>query len=152
MPARPKLEPLDKIDLRIIEELHQDGRMPFSQLAQKLHVSPGMIRQRYLRLVEIGAIKVVGIANPLHLGYQQMAVIGLRVEGRLLLEVAEKVAAFDEVIYLVITSGAYDIICEVLCRDRDALLSFLTDRLYTIDGVRQSETFIHLKIVKETYM
>jgi Lrp/AsnC family transcriptional regulator for asnA, asnC and gidA len=152
MDSETLYEPLDEIDLRIIDELRKDGRIAFAQIAEKLKVSPGMIRLRYNHLVEIGAVKVVGITNPLYLGFQQMALIGLRVQGRKLMEVAENIAALDEVIYLIVTSGSYDIICEVLCRDRESLLRFLTDRLYVIDGVRESETFVHLKIVKEVYM
>ncbi len=68
-----------------------------------------------------------------------------------LLEIADKIAALDEVIYLIIVSGAYDIIAEIVCRDQKHLLQFLTERLYKIEGVRESESFMHLKIVKEVY-
>jgi Lrp/AsnC family transcriptional regulator for asnA, asnC and gidA len=61
------------------------------------------------------------------------------------------VAALDEVVYLVVTSGRYDIMAEVICRDRADLLRFITERLYRIDGVRETESFIQLKIVKEIY-
>lgn len=142
---------LDDIDLKIIAALRQDGRAPFSQIAGQLNVSPGMIRMRYNRLVEMGVLKVVAISNPLQMGYNTMALIGIRAEGQKLLEIAEKIAALEEVIYLIVTSGSYDIITEVICRDHAHLLEFLTERLYQIDGVRESETFMHLKIVKEVY-
>lgn len=142
---------LDEIDINIIAILRQDGRAPFSQIAEQLNVSPGMIRMRYNRLVETGVLKVVAISNPLQMGYNTMALIGIRADGQKLLEIAEKIAALDEVIYLIVTSGSYDIITEVICRDHAHLLQFLTERLYQIDGVRESETFMHLKIVKEVY-
>jgi Lrp/AsnC family transcriptional regulator for asnA, asnC and gidA len=142
---------LDEIDLKIIAALRQDGRSPFSQIAEQLNVSPGMIRMRYNRLVEMGVLKVVAISDPLQMGYNTMALIGIRAEGQKLLEIAEKIAALEEVIYLIVTSGSYDIITEVICRDHAHLLQFLTERLYQIDGVRESETFMHLKIVKEVY-
>ena len=66
-------------------------------------------------------------------------------------QVAEQVAALDEVVYLVITSGRFDIMAEVSCRDNADLLRFITEKLYTIEGVRETETFLHLKIVKEVY-
>ena len=142
---------LDEIDRQIIAILQQDGRAPFAQIAGKLHVSAGMIRLRYNRLVEMGVLRVLAITNPLRIGYQTMALIGIKADGDKLLEVADKVAALDEVIYLIVVSGAYDIIAEIVCRDKDHLLQFLTERLYKIEGVRESESFMHLKIVKEVY-
>jgi Lrp/AsnC family transcriptional regulator for asnA, asnC and gidA len=142
---------LDEIDLQIIAALRQDGRAPFSQIAEQLNVSPGMIRLRYSRLVETGVLKVVAVSDPLLMGYSTMALIGIRADGSQLMAVTEQIAALDEVVYLIITSGSYDIIAEVICRDQAHLLQFLTERLYKIQGVRESETFMHLKIVKEVY-
>jgi Lrp/AsnC family transcriptional regulator, regulator for asnA, asnC and gidA len=68
-----------------------------------------------------------------------------------LFEVAEKISKLDEVIYLVITSGRFDLFTEVVCRDHEDLLRFITEKLSTIDGVRDSESFMHLKIFKEVY-
>lgn len=145
------MDGLDQIDLQILELLRQDGRMAFAQIAEQLNVSPGMIRIRYNRMVEAGYLKVAAITNPLRMGFTTMALIGIKAEGDKLMEAAAKIAALDEVIYLIVVSGAYDIIAEVMCRDRDHLLQFLTERLYKIDGIRGSESFIHLKIVKEVY-
>jgi Lrp/AsnC family transcriptional regulator for asnA, asnC and gidA len=142
---------IDDIDRAIIEAMRQDGRVAFAQIAQQLKVSPGMIRVRYNRLVDMGILKVVAITNPLRLGYTTMAMVGIRTEGGKMLEVADKISALDEVIYLVVVSGRFDILCEVVCRDQDNLLRFLTERLRSIDGVRESESFMHLKIVKEIY-
>lgn len=144
-------EALDNIDRQIISELQKDGRMAFSQIAGRLNVSPGMIRQRYNRLVELGFLKVVAITNPLRMGFKTMAMIGIRVDGSKLLEVAGKVAGLDEVIYMIIVSGRFDMFAEVVCRDHEDLLRFLTEKLSTIDGVRESESFMHLKIFKEVY-
>jgi Lrp/AsnC family transcriptional regulator for asnA, asnC and gidA len=141
----------DEIDLQIISALQKDGREAFAQIAERLNVSPGMIRVRYNRLVEMGVLRVVAITNPLRMGYSKMALIGIKAEGDKMMEVAKKVAELDEVIYLIVVSGAYDIIAEIVCRDQDHLLKFLTDRLYKIDGVRETESFMHLKIMKEIY-
>jgi len=142
---------MDEIDRQIIAALQRDGREAFAQIAERLNVSPGTIRTRYNRLVEMGVLRVVAITNPLRMGYTKMALIGIKAEGGKLMEVASQIAALDEVIYLIVVSGAYDIIAEVVCRDQDHLLQFLTDRLYKIEGVRESESFMHLKIMKEIY-
>jgi Lrp/AsnC family transcriptional regulator, regulator for asnA, asnC and gidA len=142
---------LDEIDRQIIAALQNDGREAFAQIAERLNVSPGMIRTRYNRLVEMGVLRVVAITNPLRMGFNTMALIGIKAEGGKLMEVASQVAALDEVIYLIVVSGSYDIIAEVVCRDQDDLLQFLTNRLYKIEGVRETESFMHLKIMKEIY-
>jgi len=142
---------LDETDLKIIDTLHKDGRVAFAQIAEQLGVSPGMFRQRYNRLVDQGYLKVVAITNPLRMGYKTMAMIGIRADGSKLLDVAEKVSKLDEVIYMIISSGRYDIFAEVVCRDHGDLLRFITEKLSTIDGVRESESFMHLKIIKEVY-
>ncbi len=144
-------EEIDDIDRAVIESMRQDGRVAFAQIAQQLNVSPGMIRVRYNRLMEMGVLKVVAITNPLRLGYTTMAMVGIRTEGGKMLEVADKIAALDEVIYLVVVSGRFDILCEVVCRNQEDLLRFLTEKPRSIDGVRESESFMHLKIVKEIY-
>ena len=142
---------LDEIDQHILDAMRKDGRAAFAQIAAKLKVSPGMIRQRYNRLVDMGMLKVVAISNPIQRGYKTMALIGVRTDGNKMLEVAEQVAKLKEVVYLVIVSGRFDIVAEVFCRDHEDLLKFITEKLYAIEGVRESETFMHLKIVKEIY-
>ena len=142
---------LDEIDQKIISILQKDGRVPFAKIAEELNVSAGMIRVRYNRLVDMGVLRVLAITNPLRMGYQTMALIGIKADGNSLLDIADKIAALDEVIYLIVVSGAYDIIAEVVCRDQKHLLQFLTERLYKIEGVRETESFMHLKIVKEVY-
>ena len=144
-------EILDETDLKILEILRKDGRATFAEIAAQLHVSPGMIRQHYNRLVAHGYLKVVAITNPVHRGLKTMALIGVRTDGNQMLKVADKIAKLKEVVYLVVVSGRYDIMIEVFCRDHEDLLNFVTEKLYGIDGVRETETFMHLKIVKEIY-
>ena len=142
---------VDEIDRQIIDALQKDGRVAFAQIAGQLGVSPGMIRLRYNRLVEQGVLKVVAITNPLHMGFKTMAIIGIRVDGSKLLAVAEQISRLEEVIYLVVSSGRFDLFAEVVCLDHEDLLRFITEKLSTIEGVRESESFMHLKIVKEVY-
>ena len=142
---------MDEIDQHILDAMRKDGRAAFAQIAAKLKVSPGMIRQRYNRLVEMGLLKVVAISNPLQRGFKTMALIGIRTDGNQMLDVADAISKLKEVVYLVVVSGRFDIMAEVICRDHEDLLNFITEKLYAIDGVRESETFMHLKIVKEIY-
>jgi Lrp/AsnC family transcriptional regulator, regulator for asnA, asnC and gidA len=149
--SKDSYENLDEIDHYILEVLRQDGRTAFAKIAQRLKVSPGMIRVRYNRLVDLGILKVAAITNPLRMGFKTMAMVGIRTDGNRMLEVAEKVASFEEVIYLIVVSGRYDILAEVVVKDHADLLRFITEKLYSVEGVRESESFMHLKIAKEVY-
>jgi Lrp/AsnC family transcriptional regulator for asnA, asnC and gidA len=146
--ANDDVSPLDK---RIIEHLQADGRRPYTQIAADLGVSEAAIRARTNRLIERGILQVVGVTDPLKLGFHQMAMIGIRCESSKLIEVAERLAEMPEVDYVVITAGSYDLLIETVCEDNDALLAFLAERLRAIDGVRETETFVYLRLVKQTY-
>ena len=145
------VDEISDLDKRIIEHLQEDGRRPFTQIAAELGVSEAAVRARTNRMVERGILQIVGVTDPLKLGFHQQALIGIRCERDMLIEVAEAVADFPEVDYVVITAGSYDLLIETVCEDNDALLAFLADRLRAIDGVRETETFVYLRMIKQTY-
>ena len=142
---------VDDIDLKIINFLNKDGRTPFAQIAKELGVSTGMIRQRYQRLVQEGVLQIVAITNPMLMGFATMAQIGVKADVRRLEEIADEIAKFEEVIYLVLLTGSYDLHVEVVCRDKSHLLNFLTKKLHAVEGVKEAETFMYLRIAKENY-
>jgi Lrp/AsnC family transcriptional regulator, regulator for asnA, asnC and gidA len=142
---------ISELDKRIIEHLQQDGRRPYTRIAADLGVSEAAVRARTNRLIARGIMQVVGVTDPLKLGFHQQAMIGVRCQADRLLEVAETVAGFPEVSYLVVTAGSYDILIEVVCEDNDALLRFLAERLRRVEGVRETETFVYLRMVKQVY-
>ena len=145
---RPLLDDLDKA---IIKALQLDGRRPYAQIGRELKVPEATVRQRAERLINRGIVQVVGVTDPLAMGFGQPAFIGLHVDAARLEEVAEAVAALDEVTYVVVTAGRFDMICEVVCEDNEHLLRVLTDSLAAIDGIRSTETLVELRIVKESY-
>ena len=146
----PSVE-ISELDKRIIEHLQQDGRRPFTQIATALGVSEATVRARTNRLVERGILQIVGVTDPLKLGFQQQAMIGVRCEASELLEAADVINAFPEVDYLVVTAGSYDLLVEVVCEDNEALLAFLTEKLRRVPGVRETETFVYLRMLKQVY-
>ena len=143
---------LDEFDFQIMAALKEDGRMPFAEIARRLDVSAGMVRERYHRLVDSGILQVVAVTAPPQVGYQMMTLIGIKVGGRQIQEIAKEIAAFDEVVYLVICTGSYDLLAEVVCRNNDEFLPFLTQRLREVAGIRDTETFVYLDIAKEIYI
>jgi Lrp/AsnC family transcriptional regulator, regulator for asnA, asnC and gidA len=141
---------LSELDKRIIEHLQQDGRRPFTQIAAALGVSEAAVRARTHRLFDRGILQIVGVADPDKLGFQQ-ALIGVRCEPGRLLEVAEALAGMPEVDYVVVTAGRFDVLIEAVAEDNEGLLRFLAERLQRVDGVRDTETFSYLRLVKQTY-
>ena len=142
---------IDDVDLQIIQILNKDGRTPFAQIAKRLGVSTGMIRQRYHRLVDDGVLQVVAVTNPLLMGFATMAQIGVKADVNHLEEIADQIAVFEEVTYLVLLTGSFDLYIEVVCKDKAHLLSFLTKKLHAVEGIREAETFMYLRIAKENY-
>ena len=141
--------PIDEIDQRIIEALQQDGRRPFTKIAADLGISEASVRQRVSNLINNQVMQIVAVTNPIKLGFSLASMIGIRVTGDRLLEVAEEVSAFDEVIYLILCTGRFDMLAEVVCRDNDHLLKFLTEKLYKVPGVQQAETYMYLRVCKQ---
>jgi Lrp/AsnC family transcriptional regulator, regulator for asnA, asnC and gidA len=144
-------EPISALERSIIGHLQRDGRRPFTQIAADLGVSESTVRQRTERLIERGVLQVVGVTDPLRLGYDQMAMVGVRCESERLLGVADEIAQLPEVTYVVVTAGAYDLLVETVCRDNGELLFFLADKLRRIPGVVSTETFVYLKITKQSF-
>ncbi len=141
---------LDDLDKRIIEQLQQDGRRPYTQIAPAVGLSEAAIRQRVQRLVDSGVMQIVGVTDPKMIGFGRQAMIGLTVEGDTR-KVADAVAALAEVVYVVLTAGSLDVLVEVVVEDDEHLLELLNNKIRAIDGVRDTETFMYLRIHKETY-
>ena len=140
---------LDDTDKAIIEELQRDGRVPYTRLGAAVGLSEAAARQRVQRLIDAGVMQVVAGTNPLAHGYRRMARIGVRTEGPTD-DSAPALHAMPDIDYLVVTGGTYDFLAEVVVSDDAALLD-LTNRIRAVPGVRTTETFIYLDLVKQTF-
>lgn len=141
---------LDDIDKAIIRELQLDGRTPYAKLGPAVGLSQAAVRQRVQRLIENGVMQVVAVTDPLMLGFKLEALIGVEVDGDLR-AVASKLAEFDNVDYVVVTTGRFDLVVEVVCRDHEELLHLINDVVRAVPGVRATETFTYLHLEKQTY-
>ena len=141
---------LDDIDKAIIRELQLDGRTPYAKLGPAVGLSQAAVRQRVQRLIENGVMQVVAVTDPLMLGFKLEALIGVEVEGDLRV-VASKLAEVDNVDYVVVTTGRFDLVVEVVCRDHKELLHIINDVIRAVPGVRATETFTYLHLEKQTY-
>lgn len=142
---------MDQIDRAIIAYLQYDGRMPFTAIAKKVGVSEATVRNRVARLRREGILQVVGVVDPHLLGLRATAIVGVVIQPAHLEAAARRIATFEEVSYLVMTSGTFDLLVEVLCEDTDHLAHFLSDKLLQVEGVQRTETFYILRTYKMSY-
>src|SRR5438045_5566321 len=138
--------PIDEIDQRIIEALQQDGRRPFTKIAADLGISEASVRQRVSNLINNQVMQIVAVTNPIKLGFSLASMIGIRVSGDRLMEVAQEISAFDEVIYLILCTGSFDMLAVVVCRDNNYLLNFLTEKLYKLQRIQDAKTYSNLAV------
>lgn len=148
--SRPSPVVLDEIDKAIIRELQIDGRLPYAKLGPAVGLSQAAVRQRVQRLVESGAMQVVAVTDPLHLGFTLQAMVGVSADGDLR-PIAARLAELPEVDYVVIASGRFDLLLEVVCEDSESLFDLVNDTIRQIPGVRSTETYTYLHLEKQTY-
>jgi Lrp/AsnC family transcriptional regulator for asnA, asnC and gidA len=150
--GRPHSTPavLDETSKRIIEQLPEDGRRPYATIGKAVGLSEAAVRQRVQRLLADGVMQIVAVTDPMQLGFTRQAMIGVKVEGDMV-EVADRLAQLDDVSYVVVTAGAYDVLIEVVCEDDDHLLDLLVQRIRSLPGVRTTETFVYLRLRKQLY-
>jgi Lrp/AsnC family transcriptional regulator, regulator for asnA, asnC and gidA len=140
---------LDDLSKRIIEQLQQDGRRSYAAIGKAVGLSEAAVRQRVQRLIEAGAMQIVAVTDPMSLGFSRQTMVGVRCAGDLE-RVADHLAGMEEIDYVVITAGSFDLLIEVVCEDDEQLLEILS-RVRAIPSVTATETFVYLKLRKQTY-
>jgi Lrp/AsnC family transcriptional regulator, regulator for asnA, asnC and gidA len=141
---------LDEVSKAIIEELQHDGRRSYAAIGKVVGLSEAAVRQRVQRLTDSGVMQVVAVTDPLQLGFARQAMIGIQARGELE-PIADAIAKLDEVDYVVITAGSYDLLVEVVCESDEALLEVLSTKIRTLENVVSTETFMYLQLRKQTY-
>jgi Lrp/AsnC family transcriptional regulator, regulator for asnA, asnC and gidA len=140
---------LDDLSKQIIEQLQQDGRRSYAAIGKAVGLSEAAVRQRVQRLIDVGAMQIVAVTDPMSLGFHRQTMVGIRCNGDLE-RVASHLAGMEEIDYVVITAGSFDILIEVVCEDDEQLLEIL-GRVRAIPSVTATETFVYLKLCKQTY-
>jgi len=142
---------LDELDLVLIRELENDGRQTNTDLAKKIGTSKATARRKLKKLLDGGIIKVVAVANPPALGYRTVATMGINVRPGDVDAVAEKLASYENVHFVIISTGRYDIITWMMFQEPEDLSDFLRTELGNIPGLVSVETMINLKIIKASF-
>jgi len=142
MAEKLRVDDLDETDRRIVALLQADGRASYADLGEAVGLSPAGARLRVLRLQERGVLQIVAVTDPLSLGYGQMAQIGISVAGgHDVRAVADAIGAIEDVIYVVLTAGSFDLMVEVVATDSDALFTIVNDKVRSVPGIARAETF-----------
>ncbi|MFT2019020.1 Lrp/AsnC family transcriptional regulator [Streptomyces sp. 796.1] len=141
---------IDAVSLAIIEQLQEDGRRPYAAIGKAVGLSEAAVRQRVQKLLDQNVMQIVAVTDPLTVGFRRQAMVGINVEGDLD-PVADALTAMEEVEYVVVTAGSFDLLIEIVCEDDDHLLEMINKRIRTLPGVRSTESFVYLKLRKQTY-
>nr|WP_079124382.1 Lrp/AsnC family transcriptional regulator [Streptomyces sp. NBRC 110611] len=141
---------IDSVSLAIIEQLQEDGRRPYAAIGKAVGLSEAAVRQRVQKLLDQGVMQIVAVTDPLTVGFRRQAMVGINVEGDLD-PVADALTGMEEVEYVVMTAGSFDLLIEIVCEDDDHLLEMINKRIRTLPGVRSTESFVYLKLRKQTY-
>lgn len=140
---------LDDVSKAIIEQLQEEGRRAYATIGKAVGLSEAAVRQRVQKLLDAGVMQIVAVTDPLQIGFHREALIGINADGDLDL-VGDELAKLPDIDYVVVTAGSFDVICEVLAVDDDHLLDILR-RIREVPGVRHTESFMYLKLKKQTY-
>ena len=141
---------VSEVDAAIIRALQADGRRPYTSIAKEVGLSEAAVRQRVQKLIDEGVMQIVAVTDPLRVGLHRQAMVGLRVDGDVR-DGARQLAASKEIDYVVICSGAYDVLVELTARDDEHLLEVINGHIRSIPGIRTTEMFVYLRLEKQTY-
>lgn len=142
----------DKIDIKIVNLLLEDGRMSASEMSRRMgDISERSIRYRIERMIDDGVIQISAVVSPEALGLTIKADVWLEVESDLILEVAKKMAAFENVTYVACGIGQNDISIQIAAKDTAEVYYFVTEVIRKVTGVRKTTTSIVPIIIKDVY-
>ncbi|HEY3715984.1 MAG TPA: Lrp/AsnC family transcriptional regulator [Jatrophihabitantaceae bacterium] len=140
----------DDVSKAIIEQLQEDGRRPYATIGKAVGLSEAAVRQRVQKLVESGVMQIVAVTDPMQVGFARQAMVAISATGDID-GITKRLAAIPEVVYLVVIAGSFDVLAEIVVTDDDHLLELINEQIRTIPGVLRTETFLYLKLTKQTY-
>jgi len=143
---------IDKLDVKIVDFLMEDGRMACSEIARRIGgVTERAIRYRLEKLVENRIITITAVVNPRSIGYLVVADVLLEVEADSIREVAEKMIEYENVSYVAYSIGETDVSVQVIARDPVEVYEFVTRVIGKTAGVRKTTTSIVPQVLKDIY-
>lgn len=143
---------LDQTDRAIISILQENSRTSNTEIAKRLGVSEGTVRNRLRKLLDNDVIRNIAVINPATLGYTIHVILGIQVAYAHMTEVAETLRGMESVHFVGYSSGRYDIMAIAFFRDAEEQVNFYTEQLAKIDGVVRFESFHILRMLQTRYL
>lgn len=151
-PVVLKRAQLSELERDIVEVLQKDGRRPFAQIARDVGAAEKTVRSAVARLEEAHVIDITAVTFPDLLGYTGAATCGITVgPGHDVRTVARELGEVDVINYVATTAGSFQIFADVVCRDRQALLDTLDERVRSVPGVKTLEPFLYLNVTYRSF-
>ena len=136
---------LDKLDIAILRHLEQDGRRSYSEIAKDLGMAVSTVSARATKLIEWNVVSIVALVNPHEVGLDAPAIISIAIQPRYYDQVVETIIAYPEVNFASMTTGEYNLVVDVFCRDTQHLAELITRRLNTLDGIQDIKVAYQLQ-------
>jgi len=140
---------IDDVDKKIISLLQVDGRLPYSAIGRQTNISEASVRSRVHHLRRQGIIQIVAVTDPLQLGFSHEAMVSIRVSSDAG-AVADALAEIEEIDFIVLVAGSFDLLIEVVADDDDGFLA-LIQRIRDIAGDGSVRVHPYLKTWKQEY-
>ena len=136
---------LDVIDKQLLRALQKNGRAAYAEMGEEVGLTAPAVRARIQRLRDNGVLQIVAVTDPIALGHRESAILGIRVDGDTR-KVADELGKIANVVYMVITVGGYDLMCEIVCETRELFAELVQEKIRSIAGVRSVDAFPYTDI------
>lgn len=141
---------VDSTTRAIVQQLQEDGRKSYAAIGKAIGMSEAAVRQRVNKALSSGIMSIVAVTDPRHMGFSRQAMVGVNAAGDVV-DVADQLAAMPEINYVVVTTGRFDIMVDVVCADDEELLHVINDLIRKVPGVTATESFMYLALRKQEY-
>ena len=141
---------LDELNKRIIAILQENGRCSYVSIGKMVGLSEAAVRLRVQKMIEDDLVQIVAVTNPMELGFNRQAMIGITTNGDIEY-VADHLKQIPQIDYVVITTGRFDILAEVICENDESMLQLVNREIRNIDGIDHTELFTYMRLVSQRY-
>jgi len=138
---------IDNVDLKILNLLMEDAKIPYTEVAKKVFVSGGTVHVRMKKLEEMGVVSGTTLKMDYSkLGYDVTCFMGIYLQKSSLYDrVVQELKEIHEIVKIHYTTGNYNIFIKIHCKDTRHLKDVLHDRIQKVEGIERTETFISLE-------
>ena len=147
------LSPDNDLNQKIIRLLQRDGRMPYNEIAKKLDVSEGTVRNRVNGLRDNDQLRIAAMVDPVADEYKTTAMIGIKAAtGHTPQQIGERLGKHEMVVFILWVSGRYDLIIEVVTDEQDEIQRFHEQEINSIADIAEMDLMLGLKNIKNQYL